>query len=189
MALSVALILAKKHSNRLPEKNTLDFNGEPMFLINVKKCLKLFPKVYVSSDSKEILALAKSVGAIPIKRDENLCGDVPNIPVYKHALKKMGDIDGIVAVQANSPTISSKLIFTAKELLEVGYQEIMTCHPLQENKNYHEQSAKIYGSIWALSTKRLENYGDYYKPKPEILLVDTSVDIETEEDLKKALCQ
>jgi hypothetical protein len=47
----------------------------------------------------------------------------------------------------------------------------------------------IYGSIWALSRKQLENYKDPYNPKPDILLTDISVDIHTEDDFKKALCQ
>jgi hypothetical protein len=150
-----------------------------MFLVNVEKCLKIFEKVYVSSDDQWILNLAKSVGAIPIKRDEELCGDTPNIPVYQHALKHMRGVDGIVAVQANSPTINPNLIVTARKMIWLGAEEVMTC----------DTDYKIYGSIWALTRDRLENYGDPYKPKPDILLVDPSVDIHTEKDLEKALCQ
>ncbi len=150
-----------------------------MFLVNTKKCLKIFSRVYVSSDDDWILDEAEWAGAIPIKRGEELCGDTPNIPVYQHALQFMNGVDGIVAVQCNSPTIDSKLIETAKELLEKGFNEIMTMH----------EDRSIYGSIWALSRKRLENYKDYYKPEPDILLKDKSIDIHTSLDLEKALCQ
>lgn len=171
-----ALIIAKGSSKRLPNKNKVDFNGMPMFLVNTKKCLKIFSRVYVSSDDQFILDEAEWNGAIPIKRGEELCGDIPNIPVYQHALGYMNGVDGIVAVQSNSPTISSKLIETTKELLEKGFNEIMTMH----------KDRSIYGSIWALERKRLENYLDPYNPKPDVLLLDQSIDIHTSEDLIKA---
>lgn len=150
-----------------------------MFLVNVEKCLTLFKQVYVSSDSPEILKQAEAVGAIPIYRGAELCGDTPNIPVYQHALEQMGDVDGIVAVQANSPSIKRTLISLASELLLMEVKEVMTCH----------QDYSIYGSIWAINAKRLREYGDPYNPKPTILLVDNSIDIHTEEDLWKAKLQ
>lgn len=150
-----------------------------MFLANVRKCLRIFDEVYVSSDDHEILDLAESVGAIPIYRGAELCGDVPNIYVYQHAIDYMDDADGIVAVQANSPTINPNLISLTKQLMEKGVDEVMTCHG----------DYSIYGSIWALTKNKLLVYDDPYDPDPSILLVDVSVDIHTEADLKEALCQ
>lgn len=150
-----------------------------MFMVNVKKCLSIFDRVYVSSDSDEMLSMAQRAGAIPIKRGLELCGETPNIPVYQHAFEHMDEVDCIVAVQANSPTVTAKLISDASEMMAMGYDEVMTCHP----------DYSIYGSIWALSRDRLLNYGDPYKPHPKALIVDDSVDIHTEQDYKKALCQ
>lgn len=152
-----------------------------MFLINTEKCLKIFDSVYVSSDSEEILEQAQKIGAIPILRSEELCGDIPNIPVYKHVLQYIPkDIVGIVAVQANSPTISSDIITKVKMLMEEGRDEVMTCH---EDKS-------IYGSVWAVSRNKLENYGDPYKPKPDVTVVDSeSIDIHTQEDYNRAIQQ
>lgn len=153
-----------------------------MFLVNVKKCLKIFDKVYVSSDSLKILKQAEEVGAIGILRGEELCGDVPNIPVYQHAWKHMHDpkkIEGIVAVQANSPTIDSSIIKTIKRMMQEGKEEVMTC----------DEDKKIYGSVWAIATKKLKVYGDPYKPMPDLLIVDPSVDIHDILDYNKALNQ
>lgn len=150
-----------------------------MYQWNVEKCLKLFDEVYVSSEKEEILQEAKAMGAIPIKRPDNLCGDTPNIPVYQHALQFMGNVDGIVAVQANSPTIFPGIIASVKRFLLNECSEVMTCHP----------DGKIYGSVWAMTKERLLNYGNPYKPTPEVLLVDESIDIHTAEDLNQALCQ
>lgn len=172
-----ALILAKGQSKRLEGKNKRDFKGKPMFLWNLEKCLNLFDDVYVSSDDPEILQMAQDYGARTIVRGQELCGDTPNIPVYQHAVGKMKKTDAIVAVQANSPTLDERLIAMVEDLLESGLNEVMTCHP-----NY-----SIYGSIWAMTKKRLANYKDPYKPTPEALLVDTSTDIHNQEDLEKAL--
>jgi CMP-N-acetylneuraminic acid synthetase len=179
MASLAGLILAKGGSVRLPGKNRRPFKGVPMFLVNTKKCLKIFSRTFVSSDDDWILEEAEDAGATPIKRPIELCGDTPNIPVYQHALQFMNGVDGIVAVQANSPTINSKIIENVKELLLMGANEVMTKH----------QDGTIYGSVWGLSRKRLENYVDPYKPKPDILLCDTSIDIHSSEDFIKALNQ
>lgn len=175
----MALLLAKAGSKRLPGKNKLPFYGRPLWQINTEKCLKIFDRVYVSSDDIELLHEAWSMGAIPIERGEELCGDTPNIPVYQHALEKMGDVDAIVAVQVNSPTVHPNLIEVVKGLAEMGVHEIMTVH-----KDY-----SIYGSVWALSVPKLLNYGDPYKPEPWVLLVDNSIDIHTQEDFDAALRQ
>lgn len=147
-----------------------------MFLVNIEKCLKIFDRVYCSSNSMNMLRQASAMGAIPIYRDDSLCGDTPNIPVYKHAMKVM-QTDGFIAVQANSPTIDPNLIRLAKKFMETGVEEIMTC-----NEKY-----EIYGSIWGMSRDRLENYGDPYKPTPETLIVDKSIDIHTKDDYHNAI--
>jgi len=143
---------------------------------NLGKCLDLFDDVYVSSDSAEILDDSETAGAIPIIRPEYLCGDTPNITVYRHAIKQM-KCDAFVAVQANSPNVKSALIREVKHLLYRGWHEIMTCHD-----NY-----SLYGSLWALSKDRLKNYKDPYKPRPFILIKDSSIDIHTQQDYERSL--
>jgi CMP-N-acetylneuraminic acid synthetase len=176
---TAGLILAKSRSSRLTNKNTRDFKGKPMFLHAVEKCLKIFDVVYVSSDSQEILDQAKHAGAKTILRSEELCGDTPNIPVYQHAFACMEGEYDIVAVQANSPTVPEQVIYLAKHLIEMGVDEVMTCHT----------DRQLYGSVWGISRKKLLDYGNPYAPEPSVLIVDNSVDIHTEEDLERALNQ
>ena len=72
------------------------------------------------------------------------------------------------------------IIKKAKDLMEkYDFKELMTCH----------LDFKLYGSIWAMSKNRLLNYNNPFKQTPEILLVDDSIDIHTQEDLTKALKQ
>ena len=164
----------------------MPFKGKEMFLWNLEKCISLFDRVYVSSDSYHILKLATMNGALAIHRGEDLCGDVPDIPVYQHALSKMRDVFGIVAVHANNPTIEKNLIALVKKHIEMGIPEVMTCHPITHEVHYKSHHHKINGSIRGMTVERLTNYGDPYKPKPEILVVDRSTEIETLEDFNEA---
>ena len=151
-----------------------------MYQVNLEKCLKIFDRVYVSSDSQKIIDEAEKLGAFGILRDKELCGDVPNIPVYQNAWEYIDNADGFVAVQANSPTIDPKIIKEAKEYLENGGTEVMTCW----NEN---PDNPLYGSVWGMTFERLKNYGDPYKPNPDFLINDDSIDIHTLLDYNKAL--
>jgi len=148
-----------------------------MFVENLRKCLKIFTAVYVSSDDKKILRRAEKEGAIGILRPKELCGDTPNIPVYRHAFEYMPDAYGFVAVQANSPNVNPKIIESVAKLIELGHEEVMTCH----------EDESIYGSVWGMSKARLYDYKDFYNPKPEALIIDPSLDIHTLQEYNQAL--
>lgn len=148
-----------------------------MFVENLRKCLRIFPAVYVSSEDKKILKLAEREGAIGILRPEELLGDVPNINVYRHAFDYMPDAYAFVAVQANSPNVSPKVIEWCKKLIERGHEEVITCH----------EDESIYGSVWAMTKGRLYDYKDFYNPKPDVMIIDDSVDIHNLIDYNLAL--
>jgi len=171
------LMLVKGDSKRLKNKNTKELNGEPMFTWNLLKALRIFDDVYVSSEDENILHIARKIGALTIERPKSLCGDTPNIPVYQHAEKFMDNPDVMIAIQANSPNLEETLIDDVRYLMEYGFKEVMTCH----------NDYSIYGSIWGIRVSRLKEYGDPYSPTPDVLLIDDSIDIHTEEDFKKAL--
>lgn len=185
----VGLVIAKKDSKRLPHKNIKDFHEKEMFMVNLEKCIEIFDETYFSSDDDEMLRMAKRIGAIPVWRDNVLAGNTPNIPVYQHAFQFMSEPAGIVAVQANSPTVTERTIKTVKNLLASGYDEVMTCHPIFDDQDYHGRGARIYGSVWGISAKRLKRYPNPYKPMPEVLVVDNSIDIHTQEDYDEAIKQ
>lgn len=166
------LMLVQEKSQRLKNKNWRVYKGKPMFQWNLEKCLLVFNKVYISSNSDRIIEKAENMGAIGIKRPQELCGDTPNIPCYQHAMEKMMS-DAFVAVQANSPECGIRLIKYAKDLLQIGHEEVKSCHA----------DGKDYGSIWGMTAERLKNYKDPYKPEPSFWIKDFSTDIHTIEDL------
>jgi CMP-N-acetylneuraminic acid synthetase len=148
-----------------------------MYVVNLRKCLNIFPAVYVSSDDKKILRRAEKEGAIGILRPKELCGDTPNIPVYRHAFDSMPDAFGFVAVQANSPTVSERIIESVAKLIDLGHDEVITCH----------EDESIYGSVWGMSKARLYDYKDFYHPKPDVMIIDPSIDIHDLKDYNTAL--
>ena len=133
--------------------------------------------------------MAVKAGALPIHRGEELCGDVPDIPVYQHALSRIPNVTGVVAVHANNPTIDKNLIALSKKMVDIGVPETMTCYPMTHFNDYHRQHNRIYGSIRAMTIERIRNYKDPYHPNPDVLLVDTSIEIETPESYAKCLKQ
>lgn len=170
------LLGAKQKSRRLENKGWRDFAGKPMFMWNVEKGVKLFDEFYVTSDSDFILEESTKLGATPIKRTDPELLECPNIDYYKWCWPQMGDPDAIVAVQVNSPTVEVRAIKAVKQLLELGYQEVMTTH----------KSGAIYGSVWGLTREKVMNYRDPYSPAPDISINEPSTDIHTLEDLKRA---
>ena len=175
------LMLVKSESKRLTSKNTREIAGKPMFLWNLEKLLSLSKKVYVSSDSDEILEMAEGYGARGIKRPLELCGDTPNIPCYQHALKSMGKPEAIIAVQANSPGLDIEVIKSVAYLLtpekdDIEVDEVMTC----------TGGMKLYGSVWGMTVKKLKEYGNPLKPNPKYRVIDNSVDIHTLRDFNEA---
>lgn len=172
---------AKKQSNRLYAKNYRDVGGKPMFVWNLEKALRLFNEVYVSSDSQYILTIAENMGAIPIMRPSELCGETPNIDWYNHALKQI-DCDAFVAIQANSPTLELEKIELVLNLMK-GIEEN---EPKQEVKTCHNDMTD-YGSIWAMTKERCLNYENPRKAKPDLWIKDESVDIHTIMDVQKAI--
>jgi len=198
---NAGLIIAKGHSGRIPNKNTKDFLGKPMIVWNLEKMRRIFDKVYVSSDSDRILEIAEEQKAVPIKRGKELCGETPNIPVYKHAIERMKPKpDYFVAVQANTPTLPLEVMAKAKFIMDSGYfQELMTCIPDEKaskfaNKGtkhakYTNSHYKWCSNIWAMTAERLESYGDPYEKTPEVLIKDDSIDIHNMSEFKLALKQ
>lgn len=73
----ICIIPARGGSKRIPKKNIKELDGKPLlnYTIDVAKDSNVFDKIVVSSDSDEILEIAKNSGVSIHKRDPNLAGD------------------------------------------------------------------------------------------------------------------
>ena len=173
------MMIAKRHSTRLPNKNRLNFKGVPLFEWNLKKLLRVFDKVVFDSDCPKMLKAASQLGAEPHRRIKDLLGhDVPSVPIFESIIDDFGFAENIVNVQANSPNVSEDLIKKAAEIMNYpDVNELLTMYP----------DRSINGSVWGLSKFRIKNYSNYYVHHPDTLLLDNSIDIHTKEEFEEAL--
>ena len=117
----LAIIPARGGSKRLPNKNILDLNGEPLIGWSIKagQNSKYIDKVVVSSDSDKILDIAKIYQVDTLKRPDNLATDTASTTdVLKHVLQIYNNYQYIVLLQPTSPLRNEKHINEAIELLD-----------------------------------------------------------------------
>lgn len=122
----IAIIPARIGSRRIPAKNIKPFNGIPVIIRTIKKAIEsnLFDAVYVSSDSLDILEIAKSAGATGILRDSSLSDDYTStVAVMKNTIQNFenNEIDlttQICCLYPVTPLLDYKRVFQASEILE-----------------------------------------------------------------------
>lgn len=109
---NIGLILAKSNSVGLPGKNTFEIGGETLLSIGIRQmlCAGIFSDIFVSSDSKQILAEAEQLNAKAILRDEHLTANSAYTEAVRHAVNKMpSDFDTVTISQIVQPAKSSDL--------------------------------------------------------------------------------
>jgi len=107
---AVAVIPARGGSNGLAGKNLRELGGVPLLgrTIRAAQAARRIERVYVTSDSAEILASAEGFGAIAIKRPTEISGDTASSELaLLHSLLFMrdrGDVpEVLVFLQCTSP--------------------------------------------------------------------------------------
>ena len=115
----LAVIPARGGSKSIPKKNIIDLGGKPLMAWSIEAALssKSITDVVVSSDDDSILEVAQSLGAITLKRPEELSGDrIQSEPVLIHVLKTVNEsYDYLILLQATSPLRTAKDIDAAFE--------------------------------------------------------------------------
>jgi pseudaminic acid cytidylyltransferase len=123
---NIAIIPARGGSKRIPRKNIKEFNGKPLIVYSIQAALnsKLFDKVIVSTDDKEIATIAKEYGAdVPFIRPKELSDDFTEAgAVVGHALnwcKEHGfNYDFSCLIYATAPMLKPAY-------LKEGYQKLL----------------------------------------------------------------
>ncbi len=174
----VVIIPARLGSKRLKEKNLQLFKNKPMiyWAIKAAKNSKYIKKVFVSSESKKILDVAKEYGAEIIQRPEFLSApDIYKMDVIIHAvneIKKFRRPSLVLSIQANSPEINSRTIDESIDhLLKFNLNEVMS---VDENLNQN-------GALRAMKYKTVfdKNLSTHFG-----IIKTNFTDIHTAEDLK-----
>ena len=142
-----AIIPAKGHSNRLPNKNVKPLCGYPLFYYSVKaaKLASSLQGVYVSTESDEIANLGASYGAEIIRRPQELCDDsVPNFRVIQHAVEWIEDqqgysVDILILLQPTNP-------FRTPQMIDQAIEE-MRGSPEADSMVSVRKSREIFGEL------------------------------------------
>ena len=119
-----AIILARAGSKGIKNKNIIKINNKALIYWSIKACLqtKSIHKVWVSSDSKKILAIAEQIGASTIRRPKKLSTDTSSSEAgWLHAIKeikKKFSVKNIIALQATSPIRGKKDLTNALKLFK-----------------------------------------------------------------------
>lgn len=118
----VALVMAKRESRRLPNKNLLDLGGAPLFVHSIRAGLRAdrVGEVTVSTDDDEIAEVARAAGARVVRRGADLCGPhVNQFPVLLHALDRLRPTpDVCVLLQPTHPFRDPRELDAMLERLE-----------------------------------------------------------------------
>lgn len=150
---TVAIIPARGGSKGLPKKNIRLLAGKPLvaYMIEAAQATPLVDRIFVSTDSEEIAAVACRYGAEVITRPEALSGDtVSSEVVLLHALEwleKMKEVlpDGLLLLQCTAPlTTPEDINGTIQAMLDNNVDSALAVVPF-----YHflwrEHSGKAIG--------------------------------------------
>ena len=120
----LAIIPARAGSKGLPGKNIIDLCGKPLVVWSIEAGLhsSYIDEVVVSSDSDEILNIAKKYHASTIKRPSELASDSANSESVIHHVVESFKVSGknydyLVLLQPTSPLRTANDIDTAIEIL------------------------------------------------------------------------
>ena len=104
----VALIPSRLESKRLPGKALLDIDGYPIIVHTAKRAMlsKLIDKVYVCTDSNEIIKVCKNYDIPTIKTKKNFQNGTERIASVAHKFKNYLIVD----VQGDEPLTNPKTI-------------------------------------------------------------------------------
>ena len=121
------LIPARGGSKRIPNKNVISINGNPLISYSIREALKLTEDVYVSTDCDKIAMVAKEWGAKVIERPSSISGAHSKTEeAVKHFLE-LKDTDMIVVLQATSPLVRYDMISEGIQLLKKYDSVISVC--------------------------------------------------------------
>lgn len=213
----LSIIPARAGSKGLPQKNMIDLAGRPLIAWTIEASLnsKYITKTVVSSDSDEILKIAKEYGADIIKRPVDLATDTASSEsVVAHALENIEEeFNFVVLLQPTSPLRNTEDIDNSFEklfrenvtaLISVCETDNKILKAFKENEKgfmeglsnnkypfmRRQDLPKTYmsnGAIYMVKVSDFLKNDSFYTDKTISYIMSgaRSLDIDTKEDLKK----
>lgn len=170
----VAIVPARSGSKRIKDKNIKKFLNEPIIknTLRVLKTSKIFNRILVSSDSKKIINLSKSIKGIeaPFIRPKSFSHDNSStVEVVKHAIRYLNetnyDFDYVCCVYPPNPFLRSKDIINGFKLVKKNKNSFVFSatkffYPVE--RSFYLQKGKIKTDNKKNFLKRSQNIKELY---------------------------
>ena len=183
----IAIIIARGGSKGIPNKNIYDFYGKPLISWTIQACIKGGVKsVWVSSDSDNILNVAKENGAKLIKRPVEYATDKSSSEsAWIHAINYIKqnfsiNPEWVIAPQVSSPLTEPIDIKSAlNKINDAQFDSFFSACRVEDLLIWEQDSKNNLNSInynWRDRKRRQEithqfvENGAFYVFKPEILI-------------------
>lgn len=128
----LAVIPACEGSRRLPNKNIRIINGKPLiyYVIDNARRSRYITDVIVTTNSTEIITIAKQMGVKAKRRKPELCGKEVLLDTVVYDVTSevsFQDYDYVVTLQSISPTLEVETLDTAiEECIEEQYDTVLS---------------------------------------------------------------
>jgi len=202
----IAIILARKNSTRIKNKNLRKINNKSLIEITLEKAIatKIFEKIYLSTDSKKIKDIARKYKIEILNREKNLSGaSVKSETVILNILKKIKTrANTFMLLQPTSPfrtvddIVNSYKLFVKNKL----HNLVSVSKKVSNNFIIRSLAGSIFidskkvkmsngyyfnGAIYIAKINYFLKYKNFYKKKPNYFLMKNknSVDIDVYSDL------
>ena len=157
----MALVLARKGSRRLKNKNILKLGTKPLIswtLDNLKKTQFLFDNILISSDSDVIKKITKKKNLLFLKRPAYLAkSKTSSESSALHAInfyqKKYNQVKYVILFQPTSPFRKNS---TIKKILKLSLK-----HPNKQIVTVNSKISKPNGLIYLTPIKALKKYNSF----------------------------
>lgn len=195
----IGIIPAKKHSQRLPHKNTMTLGGKMLFEWSVEYALQEGVRPIISTDDDEVMRWCGHFGVDFVREDvddSDMCNCINQV-------LRQYTCDRFVLLQPTSPLRQSGLL---KNILKMDFEtSVYTCNKVKIighigdkfNLSYRDQDSStkfLYhfdGNMVVVNTSWYEKSSVLFddsslhieQPMPYVLQVDTKEDFETIEKI------
>lgn len=143
--MTIATICARGGSQGVPGKNIRPLLGQPLIVHTIQQAISHLEidRVFVSTDSVDIAAVARSAGAeVPFIRPSELSGhSAPKHPVIEHLVdwvaEHVGPVSRIVDLDPTSPLRNASDISACLDLLDANTDVVITGYEAEKNPYFN----------------------------------------------------
>lgn len=158
--LTIATICARGGSRGVPGKNLRPLLGKPLISYSIQQALAhtQIDRVFVSTDSAEIAAVARTAGAeVPFERPSELANHTAaKLPVVEHlvawVVEHVGPVTRIVDLDPTSPLREACDIEACLALLDANTDTVISGYVADKNPYFNMVEESSDGSVRLVKT-------------------------------------